>query len=302
MEGPYRDLGAGFARLMGVEGARRGPSHISSVEDALMELLRNARDASARSIYVASVLRRRRYRTLTVIDDGHGIPESHRDMIFEPGVTTRHLSPTLDPSHPTGTHGAGLSLYHIKGVALQAGVLSPRSPTSISATFDTRTLPERALQSASRPSRTNLLASVQSFAQDTPNIELYYATPASILATLIHHCILQTSGGAEEVERWAGKVGVPVSRRTVQRIHRGDIRPARRVQGDTKSVRGNNVKVRAGEGPVLRLEREEIRRIADILGDAARTRYVEVHDVMSEARPGEIILRASVRDPEEEYE
>jgi hypothetical protein len=70
VEGPYRDLGSGFARLTGVEGARRAPSRISSVEDALFELLRNARDAGARNVYVASTLHRRRYRTLTVLDDG----------------------------------------------------------------------------------------------------------------------------------------------------------------------------------------------------------------------------------------
>ncbi len=97
MEGPYRDLGAGFARLTGPEGARRGPSRITHVEDALLELARNARDASATSIYVASTLTDRRYRTLTVIDDGHGIPDSHKDLILEPGVTTRHLSPVERP-------------------------------------------------------------------------------------------------------------------------------------------------------------------------------------------------------------
>ena len=56
MEGPYRDLGAGFARLTGVEGARRGPSRITHVEDALLELARNSRDAEAQNINVASTL------------------------------------------------------------------------------------------------------------------------------------------------------------------------------------------------------------------------------------------------------
>ena len=103
MEGPYRDLGAGFARLTGVEGARRGPSRISYVEDALLELLRNSRDAGATRIYVASTLKNKRYRTLTVIDDGHGIPESHRNLILEPGVTTRHLNP-YDKSRRPARH------------------------------------------------------------------------------------------------------------------------------------------------------------------------------------------------------
>jgi hypothetical protein len=137
VEGPYRDLGSGFARLAGAEGARRGPSHLHYVEDALLELLRNARDAGARNVFVAATLKRRRYRTLTVLDDGHGIPETHKALIFEPGVTTRHLNPILDdPSR--APHGAGLSLYHIKNAALSAEVFSASSPTSIKATFDTQ--------------------------------------------------------------------------------------------------------------------------------------------------------------------
>ena len=136
MEGPYRDLGAGFARLAGAEGARRTPSRISSVEDALLELLRNSRDSGARNIYVASVLRNRRYRTLTVLDDGAGIPKSHTDLVFEPGVTTRHLSPTVQ-HHDPSPHGAGVSLYHIKDAALDAYVASNANPTSITVTFDT---------------------------------------------------------------------------------------------------------------------------------------------------------------------
>src|ERR687897_1286379 len=125
MEGPYRALGPGFPRVMGVEGARRGPSRITHVEDALLELLRNASDAGATRIYVASTLRDRRYRTLTVIDDGHGIPDSHKDLILEPGVTSRHLNPVTDPKDPSSsTHGAGLSLYQIKARSLQTKVLS----------------------------------------------------------------------------------------------------------------------------------------------------------------------------------
>jgi anti-sigma regulatory factor (Ser/Thr protein kinase) len=301
LDGPYRDLGAGFARLTGVEGARRGPSRISHVEDALSELLRNARDAGARNVLVASTLTRRRFRTLTVIDDGHGIPDPYADLIFEPGVTTRHLDPVFDPSHPTASHGAGLSLYHIKEVALAAEVLSPSTPTAIRATFDTELLPERALQSATRPSKSNLRAALQTFAQNPTNA--YYGPPARILATLIHNHIIQTGERATELRALAGGIGLEVSLRTVQRVLRGDVRPLRPVSPESDATMGLGARrAVGGGGPVLTLGAEETAGIADILRRAARAGYLEIEDLRLESRPGEISLRARVYEPEEEYE
>ena len=303
MEGPYRDLGAGFARLTGLEGARRGPSRIAHVEDALLELLRNARDAGARSVYVASSLKDRRYRTLTVLDDGHGIPESHAALIFEPGVTTRHLSPTPEPDNPADFHGAGLSLYHIKNAAIDANLLSPSSPTSIKATFDTQTLPERALQSATRPSQSNLRATAQTFAHTT-DLRLYYGPPSRILATLLHNHIIQSSVDVFRLRELATRLGLAVSVRTVQRILRGEVEPLSPESGGGgggKELRGARRGADDG-GPVLPLGEEERARIADILGRAARAGFLEVEDVRFEVRPGEVSFRARVYEPEEEYE
>jgi hypothetical protein len=307
MEGPYRDLGAGFARLTGVEGARRGPSRITHVEDALLELVRNARDAGATRIYVASTLRDRRYRTLTVIDDGQGIPQSHRDVILEPGVTTRHLNPVTEPGDPD-VHGAGLSLYQIQAHSLKTRVLSTSSPTSIQATFDTTILPERALQSTTRPSKSNLRATLERFTAKTnthgPRLHSYYGPPARILATLLHHRIipeLRDSAGLREV---ASGLGLGVSVRSVQRILRGEVRPVEGVSAEERGEGpgGRRVGGEVNEGPVLELGEEESARIADILRRAARAGYVEVEDLRVESRPGEISLRARVYEPEEEYE
>ncbi|CAA9387321.1 MAG: hypothetical protein AVDCRST_MAG03-349 [uncultured Rubrobacteraceae bacterium] len=306
MDGPYRDLGAGFARLTGVEGARRGPSRIAHVEDALLELLRNARDAGARNVLVASTLTRRRFRTLTVIDDGSGIPAPYVSLVFEPGVTTRHLDPVLDPSDGPAPHGAGLSLYHIREAALQAEVLSPSKPTAIRATFDTRTLPERALQSGTRPSRSNLRAVLQTFSQslqtDTP-INAYYGPPARILATLLHNHIIQTNGGAPGIRTAAGAIGLDLSLRTVQRVIRGDVAQLQPVSlgSEVRALAGSR-RARGDGGPVLALGDEERAGIADILGRAARAGYLEIEDLRFESRPGEISLRARVYEPEEEYE
>ena len=300
MQGPYRDLGSGFARLTGPEGARRSPSHLHLVEDALLELLRNARDAGARSVFVASSLKGRRYRTLTVLDDGHGIPETHKALIFEPGVTTRHLSPVhYDPDN--SPLRSGLSLHHIRTTALSAEVLSSSSPTSIRATFDTRTLPERSLQSASRPSQTNILATLQTFAAD--DLNLYYAPPARILATLLENHIIQWPATTSELRGRARALGLEVSLRTVQRVWRGEIGAVGRLVSGRREVRPRRKrKVGAGEGPVLVLGEEERGGIADILRRAARAGYLELGELELRTRPGEISVRARIYEPEEEYE
>jgi Histidine kinase-, DNA gyrase B-, and HSP90-like ATPase len=307
VEGPYRDLGAGFARLTGVEGARRGPSRITHIEDALLELARNARDAGAANIFVASTLKNRRYRTLTVIDDGHGIPKSHRDLILQPGVTTRHLNPVTEPGDPV-VHGAGLSLYQIKGHSLETKVLSTSSPTSIQATFDTNVLPERALQSTTRPSQSNLRATLQRFTATTnansPRLHSYYGPPARILATLLHNRIILKQRDSSGLREMALGLGLDVSVRSVQRILRGEVLPEEYVSGGEgdEVVRGRKVVGRRDGGPILELREEESARIADILRRAARARYMEVEELRFESRPGEISLRARVYEPEEEYE
>jgi hypothetical protein len=307
VEGPYRDLGAGFARLTGVEGARRGPSRITHVEDALLELARNARDAGAANIYVASTLKDRRYRTLTVIDDGHGIPESHRDLILQPGVTTRHLNPVTHPGDPV-VHGAGLSLYQIKGHSLGTRVLSTSSPTSIQAIFDTTVLPERTLQSTTRPSKSNLRATLERFTATTnahsPSLRAYYGPPARILATLLYHRIIRRQGDSSGLRERAIGLGLGVSMRRVPRILRGEVRRVEGVSGGERRerVRSRGVVGRRDGGPVLELGEEESARIADILRRAALAGYMEVEELRVESRPGEISLRARVYEPEEQYE
>ncbi|QIN83000.1 hypothetical protein GBA63_10325 [Rubrobacter tropicus] len=306
MEGPYRDLGSGFARLTGVEGARRGPSPITHVEDALVELLRNARDAGAARVFVASTLTGRRFRTLTVIDDGTGIPDAYAPLIFEPGVTTRHLAPVPDPAARTGSHhGAGLALYHLKRAATAAEVLSPSRPTALRATFDTRTLPERTLQSASRTSRTNLLAIAESFARESANATIYYDSPASILAALLKNHIIHTEESVGRLRDRASGIGLDLSSRTVQRVLRGEVRPASELTVDEPGIRPKETRRGRGTGSggaVLPFGEKEKAEIAAILGRAARAGYVEVDDLRVVSRPGEILLKARVYEPEEEYE
>lgn len=317
MEGPYRDLGNGFVRLTGLEGARRSPSRITSVEAALLELLRNARDAGAGNIFVASTLRRHRFRTLTVIDDGCGVPEEHAEAIFEPGVTTRHLDPTRDPENSASTpHGAGLSLYHLKNAALEARVVSPSSPTAIKVTFDTQNLPERSLQSATRPSKSNLEATLRNFltASNQRPPDIYFGSIAAILATLLENHIIQHRRrdsdreerrrgiGASKLKEQARRLGLEVSLRTVQRVLRGKVTPAEKVWAESRSREVGGREAKKADGPVVRLEEEEASRIKAILDEVAQARYLEVGEHRIEARPGEIHFRVTFHEPEEEYE
>jgi hypothetical protein len=317
LEGPYRDLGAGFARLTGAEGARRGPSRVTHIEDALLELLRNARDAAAKNVYVASTLKGRRYRSLTVLDDGHGVPISHKDLIFEAGVTTRHLDPVVDQDgSPSAPHGAGLSLYHIREAAVEASVKSTSDPTSIKVTFDTHAVPERTLQSASRPSRTNLLATLENFAATNP-LNLYHGPPARILATLLKHRIIHSNMTSEELRRGARELGLEVSRRTVQRIRGGEIAAVGAVSGarrghrmrmrmrrsnSSSSVKETRGRAERGDGPMLMLGERERAEIEAILRRAAKASYLEFEGIKLELRPGEIAIKGLVYEPEEEYE
>ncbi len=104
------DFGQGFVRLRSSEAERRQAAQdIRSSEDAIIELLRNSRDAGAKNIYVASGKTKNK-RTFIVIDDGCGIPESMRELVFQPRVTSK-----LDSAHMDtwGYHGRGMALYSI---------------------------------------------------------------------------------------------------------------------------------------------------------------------------------------------
>jgi len=140
------DLGDGFVRLRTSEAQRRQAEHdIRCSEDIIIEMLRNAFDAGAKNIFVATS-REGDQRRICVIDDGEGIPRNMQDMIFEPRVTSKLDSMHLDK---WGVHGRGMALYSISVNAKDAHVAASGKGkgSSFLVVTDLQSLPEKTDQS-----------------------------------------------------------------------------------------------------------------------------------------------------------
>ncbi|MCL2402917.1 MAG: ATP-binding protein [Coriobacteriia bacterium] len=193
------DLGAGFVRLNTAEAERRQARHdIRHVEDIIIEMLRNSRDAGARHIFVSST-KVDKLRLLNIIDDGEGVPDRLANRIFEARVTSKLTSILEDE---WGVHGRGMALYSITQNTSKLALCA--SGTGLGAAFslevDTDELKERADQSTwpkierddegglhcvSGPK--NLLRHISEFALMHPKLKVYVGSPNEILATLKAH-------------------------------------------------------------------------------------------------------------------
>jgi len=248
------DLGAGFVRLNTAEAERRQARHdIRQVEDIIIEMMRNARDAGARHIFIA-MNKVDKIRLLNIIDDGEGVPDKLNKRIFEARVTSKLTSILEDQ---WGVHGRGMALYSITQNTNKL-VLSA-SGTGLGAAFslevDTDELKERADQStwpkverdeegkaicASGPK--NLLRHIAEFALSHPKLKVYVGSPNEILATLVAHgeqridihkdgtnedlpwCLRPFEAkDSSELAECAHRLGLEVSTRSAYRIESGEI-------------------------------------------------------------------------------
>lgn len=193
------DLGDGFVRLKSSEAERRQAAQdIQCSEDIIIEMLRNSRDAHAKRIYLA-LQREDNLRTITIIDDGDGIPAKLHSKIFEPRVTSK-----LDSAHMDkwGIHGRGMALYSIAVNTLSSRVVSSEVNlgSSLQVTSDTRKLPEKTDQSSfpyfevqadgvyAMRGPKNILRVASEFAlEHRKQLSVWVGTPTEILATLIDH-------------------------------------------------------------------------------------------------------------------
>lgn len=223
-----KDLGDGFVRLLSSEAERRQAKHdVRCVEDIVIEMLRNARDAGAHLIYLATT-REGTKRLIVMIDDGQGIPEHLQDAVFEPRVTSK-----LDTYHMDrwGIHGRGMALYAVKMNTDSAEVVAsePGMGTSFRVITDATKLPERTDQSSlprlvqsdeGRPvmrGPRNINRMVAEFVTESPDApQVYVGSPIQIAATLYRT-------GREALGALSDTSGVPLCLRLAAASHPGEL-------------------------------------------------------------------------------
>lgn len=199
------DFGDGFVRLRTSEAERRQAAHdIRSSEDIVIELLRNARDAHASTIFLA-VGKEGSTRKITMLDDGDGVPTPMHERIFEPRVTSK-----LDTVHMDkwGVHGRGMALYSVKVNATDARILASDKGLgcALHVETDLRKLPERADQSTfptfertesdsySMRGPRNIVRTATEFALESrKTCTVYWGSATEIAATLYEFGVATTS-------------------------------------------------------------------------------------------------------------
>ncbi len=251
------DLGDGFVRLRVSEAERRqAKQDIRCVEDAAVEMLRNARDAHARSIFFATT-KSGDERRLVMVDDGDGVPEHLQKVVFEPRVTSKLDSVVVDD---WGVHGRGMALYSIRENALEARIAAsiPGKGSSFVVAFDTSTLTERHDQStlpdlikgddgewSVGPGPHNIARSTAEFAlANRRRCTVYFGSPVEIAATLrafgiSSHAIVSDvslaevspskriamSSDAASLAQTAAQLGLEMSSRSAYRVLQGQVTP-----------------------------------------------------------------------------
>ena len=258
------NLGEGYVRLRVAEAERRQAKHdIQHVEDVVIEMLRNARDAGAQRIYLATQ-KEEGVRSLLFLDNGSGIPSDMHERVFDARVTSKLESMKMDR---WGVHGRGMALYSIRQNCDVARVVcsSPAKGSSIQVRVSTQHLNERADQSSwpkvakgedgrwqvvSGPH--NIIRTASEFALDELHgTDVYLGSPTEIAATLFSHAVndvdssqllfiddfedlsvvqrLACAVDAPSFIRIAASVGIDLSERTAHRILAGSISPLRNL-------------------------------------------------------------------------
>ncbi|HEY3374137.1 MAG TPA: ATP-binding protein [Candidatus Aquicultor sp.] len=194
------DFGQGFVRLNISEAERRQAKHdIQSMEDIVLEMLRNSRDAGAKTIFVASTKEDNLIRKVTIIDDGDGVPVELHERIFEPRVTSKLENVITDRY---GIHGRGMALFSIKQVADEVELVfaAPGRGSVFKVETSTGLLNEKKDQSTYPTIKYrkgepiiirgphNIIRTVLEFNLDNQDLVIYLGSPTEILTTMCYLC------------------------------------------------------------------------------------------------------------------
>jgi len=295
----------GFVRLKVAEAERRQAQHdIRSVEDIVVELARNSRDAGAKTVMVGFQKEQGRYRRITVVDDGCGIPGEMHRLIFEPRVTSKSADFNIDRY---GVHGRGMALFSIESRAEYIRVQSSDtgSGAAITLLVNTGSVLERSDQ-ASIPKLEGIGGNVVvgvgphnvnrvllEMSVDHQEMDFYLGTFAEVVATM--RFISRERGKGEEF-LWGGiwketdakrlmdkavSMGLPVSERNAYRVLSGEISPLETVYSmaakkSTPSI--DNSKQQAAEAPasakrkrnpLRRIKTDDLNEIGEVAGKVA---------------------------------
>ncbi len=190
------DLGDGYVKLKISEAERRQAlQDINCVEDIIVELLRNSRDAGSKNIFIGTKKIEDKRRKIYFIDDGNGIPPNLQKLIFESRVTSKLENGVKDPY---GFHGRGMALFSIKlNVDDISIVFSDKSKgASFYIDIDLLKIPEKKDQSVIPQiiktdgdlsiigGVNNIIKTIIEFQLQNKDINFFYGSPTQILATM----------------------------------------------------------------------------------------------------------------------
>ena len=302
------DLGDGFVRLRSDEAQRRQAAQdIRHSEDVVIELLRNARDAHAKNIFLATGCADGK-RRFVVIDDGDGIPQRLHESVFEPRVTSK-----LDSMHMDkwGVHGRGMALYsvHVNADEARIACSEPGLGTAVAVTTSLAKVGERADQSTFpqfilgegnkvqvRGPR-NILRTACEFAlEHRHTLQVYVGSFSEVASALYAYgqAVLspvdRAFGGSadsiplvkrlayardcEELSEIALRLGLDISPRSARRIIDGEIPPAEQlldrvvVQHVQKTPGKSKKKTKGTAACPVRFSKEDTSSLVDSVSEA----------------------------------
>lgn len=300
------DFGQGFVRLNVSEAERRQAKHdIQSMEDIVLEMLRNSRDAGASTIFIASTKEDNLIRKVTIIDDGSGIPTELHEKVFEPRVTSKLENVITDRY---GIHGRGMALFSIKQAAdeielvfsspgrgsvfrvqTSMGILNERKDQSTYPTIKYRKGEPIIIRGPH-----NIIRTVLEFNLDNQDLTIYLGSPTEILATMYHLCAHANDdiedAKARDFKIWRcvnsvksaamlsdiaeRRLGIKVSVRNAQRIVSNRVDPLNTIletlngQAEREEPERRKIDLLKQEPLARRISQEDLNHLAKLIGDS----------------------------------